>query len=57
MIIINKDEKDYLLSKGYKFCDHIHKTVGSGKNKTYYATESSGLMKDLFKYRELRLKG
>ena len=56
MLIINKIEKDYLISKGYKFGSHIHKTIGGGKNKTYYATENQKLLKDLEYYRNSQIK-
>ena len=39
----------FLLSKGYKFGDMIHK--GAGKVKRYYATEERHVMDDLKKYR------
>ncbi len=55
MLIINKLEKDYLLGKGYKFGSHIHKTIGGGKNKTYYATENTKLLQDLESFRKSQI--
>ena len=55
MLIINKFEKDYLLGKGYKFGSHIHKTIGGGKNKTYYATENTKLLQDLESFRKSQI--
>lgn len=40
MIKIDKRQRDYLLNNGFKFGEHIHRTVGKGNKKTYYATES-----------------
>lgn len=50
MIQINKSEVQYLLDKGYKFGEMLHK--GAGKVKRYYATEDYRLMRELKKYRD-----
>lgn len=48
MILINKEECEKLINMGYSFkSGDIHRTVGKGKKKTYYATESQKLMKDI----------
>lgn len=52
MIKINKNEVDYLLSKGFKFPDHLHKTHTS--HPTYYVTENKAY-EALKKYRESML--
>lgn len=49
MLKITKNEKDYLVSKGFKFGSDLHRTV---KNHTYYVTESKKCMSVLNKYRE-----
>lgn len=49
MIIIDKKEKDYLLSKGARFHTDIFRT--HSKHPTYYCKESDRLMKLL---REVR---
>lgn len=54
MIRISKTEKEYLLSKGYKWSDHIHKTH-SNSGITYYATEDKRLLKELKNYRQSRI--
>jgi len=52
VIKINKNEVDYLLSKGFKFPDHLHKTHTS--HPTYYVTENKAY-EALKKYRESML--
>ena len=49
MIRINIRQKDYLLENGFKFGKDLHHTVGAGKKKTYYATESEKVMNCLNK--------
>ena len=41
MLRISKEERDYLEKNGCSFPEDLHKTVGKGKRKTYYATENS----------------
>lgn len=45
MLKITRTERDILEKMGYKFGKDLHKTVGSGKNKTYFITESDELIK------------
>jgi hypothetical protein len=40
MVKISKEERDYLERNGCVFPDDLHRTVGKGKRKTYYATEN-----------------
>lgn len=49
VIKINKDEVNYLLSQGFNFPEHLHKTHTS--HPTYYVTENKAY-KALQKYRE-----
>ena len=44
MITIDRRQRDYLLKNGFKYGKDIHHTVGKGKKKTYYATESQKVM-------------
>lgn len=48
MIKIDKKLRDYLEKEGCKFGEELHRTYG--RNKTYYATESSKVMKLIEKY-------
>lgn len=41
---INRRQLDYLLSKGFQYGKDIHHTVGKGKKKTYFVTESKKVM-------------
>ena len=52
MLKISKEERDYLESNGCVFPDDLHKTVGKGKRKTYYATESPKVKALLKQYEE-----
>ena len=54
IILITDKECEYLLNKGWKWRDHIHRTV-SGANKKY-ATENYRLMKDLETFRSKSIK-
>lgn len=54
IVLITDKECEYLLSKGWKWRDHIHRTV-SGANKKY-ATENYRLMQDLEKFRSNSIK-
>lgn len=47
MINIDARQRDYLLKNGFKYGEHIHHTVGKGKKKTYYATESKKVLECL----------
>jgi len=49
VIKINKDEVNYLLSQGFNFPEHLHKTHTS--HPTYYVTENKAY-KALKEYRE-----
>ena len=49
MIKINKQERDYLESKGFGFPEFLHRTYG--KHKKYYATEDKKLLKILNNFR------
>ena len=40
MITINRRQVDYLLKNGFQYGKDIHHTVGKGKKKSYFATES-----------------
>lgn len=48
MIIISKNERNYLESVGFKFGKDIFRTFS--KNPKYYAVESPKLMKTLDRY-------
>lgn len=52
MIKITKLEKDYLVSQGCVYEEEIHHTVGKGRKKTYYATESRKILNMLSSYRK-----
>lgn len=54
IVLITDKECEYLLSKGWKWRNHIHRTV-SGANKKY-ATENYRLMQDLEKFRSRSIK-
>lgn len=54
IVLITDKECEYLLSKGWKWRDHIHRTV-SGANKKY-ATENFRLMQDLENFRSRSIK-
>lgn len=56
MIIISKKECELLQKSGFKFGKDIHKTTGSGKNKTYFATESEKVMNFLNNIRNERTR-
>lgn len=49
VIKISKSEADYLLSQGFNFPEHLHRTHTS--HPTYYVTENKAY-KALQKYRE-----
>lgn len=55
MIRITKQEKEYLESQGCVYEEELHHTVGKGRKKTYYATESKKILNMLFYYRKSRL--
>lgn len=46
---------NYLKSQGFKNQEDIHKTVGSGKKATYFATESHKVLNSLEKFRQSRI--
>lgn len=50
MIKINKNERDYLVSKGFKFGSAIHRTYSH--HPTYYVTENDRVLKILYDYRD-----
>ena len=50
MIKINENERDYLLSKGFKFGDDLHRTFSHHKH--YYVTERQKVMSVLNNYRK-----
>lgn len=54
IVLITDKECKFLLSKGWKWRDHIHRTV-SGANKKY-ATENYRLMQDLEIFRSQSIK-
>lgn len=54
IVLITDKECKFLLSKGWKWRDHIHRTV-SGANKKY-ATENYRLMQDLENFRSQSIK-
>lgn len=53
MILISKKECELLQKEGFKFGRDLNKTVGSGKKRTYYATESQRVMETLNKIRTI----
>lgn len=55
MVKITKTEMNYLKSQGFKNQEDIHKTVGSGKKATYFATESHKVLDSLEKFRQSRI--
>ena len=50
MIKINEKERDYLLGKGFKFGDDLHRTFSHHKH--YYVTERPKLLNILNSYRK-----
>lgn len=50
MVKITANEKDYLISKGCKWGEEVHRTFSN--KKTYYLTESPRLLKMLDNYRK-----
>ena len=54
IVSISNDECNYLLSKGWKYKSHLHKTYSSANKK--YATPNPDLLKDLEEYRKNRCK-
>lgn len=50
MIKITKNEKDFLVSKGMKFGDMLHRTYSG--HTTYYATEDPRVLKLLNNYND-----
>ena len=53
MLKISKEERDYLEKNGCSFPEDLHKTVGKGKRKTYYATENNKVKNLLAKRNKL----
>lgn len=51
MIQVTRVERNYLEANGCLFGRDLHKTVGTGKKTTYYATENDRVMTLLEKYR------
>ena len=49
MITIDRRQRDFLLKNGFKYGKDIHHTVGKGKKKTYFATESQKVLSCLEK--------
>lgn len=54
IVLITKSEMEYLVSKGYRWQDDIHRTYS--RHHKYYATESEKLTKDLLILRESKIK-
>lgn len=55
MIKIDKKLMEYLEKEGCKFGEDLHRTYGKGKNKTYYATESSKVKNLIEKFNNSRI--
>ena len=53
MIKINKNERDYLMSKGFKFGNDIHRTYTH--HKQYFVTEKPKLLNVLENYRKQQI--
>ena len=51
MILLTRSEKQYLENNGCIFKRDLHKTMGTGKKTTYYATENNRVMILLEKYK------
>ena len=57
MIQVNRNLRNYLEANGCIFGRDLHRTIGKGKKKTYYATENSRVMTLVEKYNnEVRQK-
>ena len=52
LVRITKKEMEYLESNGCIWEDELHHTIGKGKKKTYYATESRKILNLLSNYRK-----
>ena len=50
IILISKNEKDYMVSKGCRYHNDIFKTLGCSGGK-YYLKEAPNLIRELEKYR------
>ena len=55
LVKITKKEMEYLKSNGCVWEDELHHTIGKGKKKTYYATESRKILNLLSNYRKNRI--
>lgn len=53
IIQITNDECEYLLSRGWRWKEHLHKTYSAANKK--FATENYKLLRDLEKYRRRKL--
>lgn len=51
MIQVTRAERNYLEQNGCIFRRDLHKTVGTGRKTTYYATENDRVMSLLEKYK------
>lgn len=51
MIQVTRAERNYLEQNGCVFRRDLHKTVGTGRKTTYYATENDRVMSLLKKYK------
>jgi len=58
MVEISKREKEYLQGKGFVYTTDLHRTRSMGKKTTYFATESSKLIRVLTDYKnQIIVKG
>ena len=51
MIQVTRADRNYLEQNGCVFRRDLHKTVGTGRKTTYYATENDRVMSLLKKYK------
>lgn len=52
MFKISKLERDFLESNGCKFPYELHKTLGTSKHCTYYASETNRVLDLLKEYKD-----
>lgn len=52
MILITKQEAQYLRERGYESYIHISSKTHKGKAKKYYLTENERVLNKLYNYRE-----
>ena len=52
MVLITRNQRDYLEENGCIFERDLHRTIGKGKKKSYYATENKRVMTLLERYKK-----